>query len=110
MLAQVSKISNMPAAGTYHVVLLKSAGAAAAFGANDADQCNIHASPDGVMYTQAAAGRFHTVLLKSDGTAAAFGGNGSGLCDIPALPEGVTYIQVATHSLAEERWHGSSFW
>ena len=63
MLAQVSKISNMPAVGTYHVVLLKSVGTASAFGANDADQCNVPASPDGVMYTQAAAGRFHTCLL-----------------------------------------------
>ena len=95
MLAQVSKISNMPAVGTYHVVLLKSVGTAAAFGANDADQCNVPASPDGVMYTQAAAGRFHTVFLKSDGTAAAFGGNDCGQCNIPALPEGITYTQVA---------------
>src|SRR6056297_1006059 len=100
MLAQVAKISNMPAVGSFHTVLLKSAGTAAAFGDNDTGQCNIPALPDGVIYTQAAAGRFHTVLLKSDGTAAAFGGNDSGQCNIPALPEGITYTQIAAGA-----WH-----
>ena len=95
MLAQVAKISNMPAAGVWHTVLLNSAGTAAAFGANDSGQCNIPALPDGVIYTQAAAGRFHTVLLKSDGTAAAVGGNAFGQCNIPALPERISYTQVA---------------
>ena len=89
------QFSNMPAVGSFHTVLLKSDGAAAAFGTNDSGQCNIPALPDGVIYTQAAAGRFHTVLLKSDGTAAAVGGNDSGQCNIPALPEGVTYTQAA---------------
>ena len=85
----------MPAAGSFHTVLLKSAGTASAFGDNDNGQCNISVLPEGVTYTQAAAGRFHTVMLKSDGTAEAFGDNNYGQCNIPALPasEGIRYIR-----------------
>ena len=89
----------MPAAGSFHTVLLKSAGTASAFGDNDNGQCNISVLPEGVTYTQVAAGYKHTVLLKSDGTAVAFGDNLHGQCNIPTLPEGVTYAQVAAGGL-----------
>ncbi|CAK0805031.1 unnamed protein product [Prorocentrum cordatum] len=88
----------MVAAGFVHTVLLRSDGAAVAFGRNDRGQCNVPALDGGLSYTQVAAGFFHTVLLKSDGTAVAFGQNDFGQCNAPALDGGLNYTQVATEN------------
>ena len=86
----------MVAAGVYHTVLLRSDGAAVAFGSMlTFGQCNIPALEGDLTYNQAAAGIFHTVLLRSDGTAVACGGNANGQCNIPELEGDLTYIQAA---------------
>ena len=90
----------MPAAGGCHTVLLRSDGAAVAFGSNSDGQCRIPELVAGVSYTQVAAGREHTVLLRSDGAAVALGDDYEGQCIIPILGGGgadsdVRYIPCA---------------
>ena len=60
------------AAGWYHTVLLRSDGAAVAFGANLSGQTDVPDLAEGMQYVGVAAGAFYTVLLRSDRVAVAF--------------------------------------
>ena len=100
----------MPAAGGCHTVLLRSDGAAVAFGRAFEGQCRIlyliHISEptsqeaiwEGRVLVRkkgGGGGGYHTVLLRSDGVAGASGLDDDGQCRIPALEAGVSYTQVA---------------
>ena len=76
-------------------MLLRSDGAAVAFGANGSGHCDVPALAAGMRYTEVAAGGARTVLLRSDGAAVAFGYNGDGQCDVPGLAAGMRYTEVA---------------
>jgi uncharacterized repeat protein (TIGR02543 family) len=79
----------MIAAGSYHVVGLKTNGAVVAVGDNSYGQRNVNGWTNII---QIAAGPEHTVGLKSDGTVVAVGNNTFGRCNV----EGWTgIVQVA---------------
>ena len=83
------------AAGDAHTVLLRSDGAAMAFGSNDDGQCDVPDLAPGMQYVHAATRGNQTILLRSDGAAMAFGRNGHGQCDVPELPPGMKYVHAA---------------
>lgn len=83
------------AAGTCHTALLRSDGAAVAFGENARGQCDVPDVELGVTFTQVVAGGRHTVLLRTDGRAVACGDCFHGQCDLPELEPGMSYTQVA---------------
>ena len=54
------------AAGDHHTLLVRSDGAAVAFGASVAGELLVPKLPKGLRYTGCAAGSHHSVLLRSD--------------------------------------------
>lgn len=72
-------------AGYSHTVVLRSDGAAFAFGANTSGQCDLPTEPE---FVQVSAGCKHTVLLHKDGHVVAIGSNEFHQCDVPQTSQG----------------------
>jgi uncharacterized delta-60 repeat protein len=71
----------------------------AAWGSNDAGQCNVPLDLGPVIAV--AAGSYHTLALKEDGSVAAWGQNSSGQCDVPPGLAGVISVAAGYgHSVA----------
>ncbi len=76
-------------------MLVRSDGAAVAFGLNDHGQTDVPELPAGLYYTAAAAGNSHTILLRSDGAAVSFGDPDINWLGIPVLPAGMRFTAAA---------------
>jgi trimeric autotransporter adhesin len=87
------------AAGSTHIVTLKTNGTMMAWGNNGSGQTNIPAGLSGVKAI--AAGGYHTVALKSNGTVVAWGFNVYGQTNVPAgLNEVVAIAAGEGHTVA----------
>ena len=90
------KASVMIAAGTDHIVGVRSDGTVVAVGSNNSGQCDVSGWTD-IMAI--AAGDSYTVGLKVDGTVVAAGSNNSGQCDVSGWRDIVSVAAGGSHTL-----------